>query len=122
MTRKYLVLGAFSAGLAVALGAFAAHALKARLDPQALATFEVGARYQMYHALALLAVGLLAERRPTRLLWVSGALFVTGTLLFSGSLYMLSLSVVAGFGENTPFGGVALLAGWITLAAATWER
>jgi uncharacterized membrane protein YgdD (TMEM256/DUF423 family) len=122
MTRKYLVLGAFSAGLAVALGAFAAHALKARLDPQALATFEVGARYQMYHALALLAVGLLAERRPTRLLWVSGALFVTGTLLFSGSLYMLSLSGVRWLGAIAPFGGVALLAGWITLAAATWER
>ena len=122
MTRKYLVLGAFSAGLAVALGAFAAHALKARLDPQALATFEVGARYQMYHALALLAVGLLAERRPTRLLWVSGALFVTGTLLFSGSLYMLSLSGVRWLGAITPLGGVALLAGWITLAAATWER
>ena len=122
MTRKYLVLGAFSAGLAVALGAFAAHALKARLDPQALATFEVGARYQMYHALALLAVGLLAERRPTRLLWVSGALFVTGTLLFSGSLYMLSLSGVRWLGAIAPFGGVALLAGWIPLAAATWER
>ena len=122
MTRKYLVLGAFSAGLAVALGAFAAHALKARLDPQALATFEVGARYQMSHALALLAVGLLAERRPTRLLWVSGALFVTGTLLFSGSLYMLSLSGVRWLGAIAPFGGVALLAGWITLAAATWER
>lgn len=118
MTRKYLALGALSAGLAVALGAFAAHALKARLDPQALAVFEVGARYQMYHALALLAVGLLAERRPTRLLGVSGALFLAGTLLFSGSLYGLALSGVRWLGAITPFGGMALLAGWGCFAAA----
>ncbi len=122
MARKFLALGALSGGIAVALGAFAAHALKGRLDPQQLATFEVGARYQMYHALALLAVGLLSERRPGGLLRVSGMLFVTGTLLFSGSLYMLSLSGVRWLGAITPLGGVALLAGWITLAAATWER
>lgn len=118
MTRRHLTLGAISAGLAVALGAFAAHALKNRLDPQALATFEVGVRYQMYHALALLAVGLLAERRPSRLLVWSGALFLAGTLLFSGSLYALSLSGVRWLGAITPFGGVAFLAGWGCLAAA----
>ncbi len=106
MTRRYLASGALSAGLSVALGAFAAHALKGRLDPQALAVFEVGARYQMYHALALVAVGLLAERRPGRLLAWSGALFLAGTLLFSGSLYALSLSGARWLGAITPFGGV----------------
>lgn len=118
MSRNYLALGAISAGLAVALGAFAAHALKVRLDPQALATFEVGARYQMYHALALVAVGVLAERRATRLLTVSGALFLVGMLLFSGSLYALALSGVTWLGAITPFGGVAFLSGWGCLAAA----
>jgi uncharacterized membrane protein YgdD (TMEM256/DUF423 family) len=121
MTRRYLALGALSAGLAVALGAFAAHALKTRLDPAALAIFEVGVRYQMYHALALLAVGLLAERRPGResslLVW-SGALFLGGTLLFSGSLYGLALFGIRWLGAITPAGGVAFLAGWGCLAVA----
>lgn len=118
MSRNYLAFGAISAGLAVALGAFAAHALKMRLDPQALATFEVAVRYQMYHALALVAVGLLAERHESRLLGVSGALFVAGTVLFSGSLYALSLSGVTWLGAITPFGGVAFLSGWGCLLTA----
>ena len=118
MTRRYLTLGAISAGLAVALGAFGAHALKNRLDSQALATFEVGVRYQMYRALAVLAVGLLAVRRESRTLGASGALFVAGTVLFSGSLYALSLSGVTWLGAITPFGGVAFLSGWGCLLAA----
>ncbi len=118
MSRNYLAFGAISAGLAVALGAFAAHALKMRLDPQALATFEVAVRYQMYHALALVAVGLLAERRESRLLGASGALFVAGTVFFSGSLYALSLSGVTWLGAITPFGGVAFLSGWGCLLTA----
>ncbi len=108
--------------IAVALGAFAAHTLKARLEPPLLAAFEVGARYQMYHALALVAVGLLAERRPSRLLAASGALFLAGTVLFSGSLYALSLTGTPWLGAITPFGGVALLSGWLCLAAAAWKR
>lgn len=118
MTRRYLSLGAISGGLAVALGAFGAHALKNRLDPQALATFEVGVRYQMYHALALLAVGLLAARRESRVLGASGVLFVAGTVLFSGSLYALSLSGATWLGAITPFGGVAFLSAWGCLLAA----
>ena len=118
MSRNHLAFGAISAGLAVALGAFAAHALKMRLDPQALATFEVAVRYQMYHALALVAVGLLAERRESRLLGASGTLFIAGTVLFSGSLYALSLSGVTWLGAITPFGGVAFLSGWGCLLAA----
>ena len=122
MSRRFLALGALSAGLAVALGAFAAHALKARLEAQLLAAFEVGARYQMYHALALVAVGLLAERRTSRLLGASGGLFLAGTVLFSGSLYALSLTGIRGLGAITPFGGVAFLAGWLCLAAAALKR
>lgn len=122
MSRRFLALGALSAGIAVALGAFAAHALKARLEAQLLAAFEVGARYQMYHALALVAVGLLAERRSSRLLGASGALFLAGTVLFSGSLYALSLTGIRGLGAITPFGGLAFLAGWLCLAAAALKR
>lgn len=122
MKRRFLTLGALSGGIAVALGAFAAHALKARLDPQLLVTFETGARYQMYHALALVAVGLLAERAPGRLLAASGAFFVAGTVLFSGSLYALALTGTRGFGAITPFGGVAFLAGWLCLGLAAWRR
>lgn len=125
MNRTYLVLGALSAGLAVALGAFAAHALKMHLLPPALATFEVAVRYHMYHALAVLIVGVLAERwqaRDSGLLFWSGALFLAGTVLFSGSLYALSLSGVSWLGAITPFGGVAFLAGWGCLAAAALRR
>jgi uncharacterized membrane protein YgdD (TMEM256/DUF423 family) len=122
MNRSFLTLGALSGGIAVALGAFAAHALKARLDPQLLVTFETGARYQMYHALALLAVGLLARRASSRLLAASGAFFVAGTVLFSGSLYALVLTGARGLGAITPFGGVAFLAGWLCLGLAAWRR
>lgn len=122
MNRRFLALGALSGGIAVALGAFAAHALKSRLDPQMLVTFETGARYQMYHALALLAVGLLAERNSDRLLTASGVLLLAGTVLFSGSLYALALTGMRGLGAITPFGGVAFLAGWLCLALAAWRR
>ena len=122
MSRRLLALGALSALFAVALGAFAAHALKARLEAPMLAIFETGARYQMYHALALLAVGLLAERRPSRLLAASGGFFFIGTLLFSGSLYALALTGVRGLGSITPFGGVAFIAGWLCFAVAAVKR
>ena len=122
MHRKFIALGALSGGIAVALGAFAAHALKGRLDAQLLVTFETGARYQMYHALALLAAGLFAERVPSRLVAASGVLFLAGTLLFSGSLYALALTGVRGLGAVTPFGGVAFLAGWLCLGLAAGRR
>ncbi len=118
MSRNYLALGAISAGHGVVLGAFAAHALKTRIEPQALAIFEVAVRYQMYHALALVAIGMLSARHPDRRLDWSGALFVAGTVLFSGSLYLLSLTGVKWLGAITPFGGVAFLAGWGCLTAA----
>ena len=121
MDRLFFALGAFSAGLAVALGAFGAHALKARLAPDMLAVFETGVRYQMAHALALLAVAWACTRWPVATVTASGWLFVAGTLLFSGSLYVLSLSGIRWLGAITPLGGVAWLAGWVCLAWGVWK-
>lgn len=122
MDRTFLALGAVSAALSVAAGAFGAHALKARLSPDLLAAFETGARYQMFHALGLLAVAFAASRSPGPLAAWAGWLFVAGTLLFSGSLYALALTGLRFLGAVTPFGGVAFLAGWIALAAAAIRR
>ena len=116
--RLFFSLGAVSGLVAVAAGAFGAHALRARLDPSALAVFETGARYQMYHALALIAVAWAAARWPGPWPGRAGWLFVAGTLLFSGSLYALALSGIRALGAVTPFGGVAFLAGWLCLALA----
>ncbi len=103
-------------------GAFGAHALRARLDPALLQVFETAARYQLFHGLALVATGLVAERRAGRLVAAAAVCFVAGTLLFSGSLYALALSGTRAWGAVTPFGGLALIAGWLCLAAATWSR
>jgi uncharacterized membrane protein YgdD (TMEM256/DUF423 family) len=121
MDRLFFSLGALSAFIAVALGAFAAHGLKTRLDAAMLATFETGVRYHMYHALALLAVGWAATRWPGAAVNASGWLFFAGTVLFSGSLYALSLTGVRWLGAITPFGGLAFLAGWACLAWAAWK-
>ncbi|HKT60885.1 MAG TPA: DUF423 domain-containing protein [Gemmatimonadales bacterium] len=118
MDRLFVILGAASAFVAVAAGAFGAHGLRARLTPDLLAVFETAARYQMYHALALLAVAWVASRWPGPLPQWSGWLFVAGTVLFSGSLYALALSGVRWLGAITPLGGAAFLAGWICLALA----
>jgi uncharacterized membrane protein YgdD (TMEM256/DUF423 family) len=121
MDRLFFAIGSLSGFLGVALGAFGAHALKGRLDAQMLAAFEVGVRYQMYHALALLAVGWACTRWLGAVAIASGWLFVAGTVLFSGSLYALSLSGVRWLGAITPLGGLALLAGWLCLGWAAWR-
>jgi uncharacterized membrane protein YgdD (TMEM256/DUF423 family) len=118
MDRFFFSLGAVSAFVAVAAGAFGAHALRARLSPELLAVFETGARYQMYHALGLIAAAWAAARWPGALPQAAGWLFLAGTVLFSGSLYALALSGVRWLGAITPLGGVAFLAGWICLALA----
>ena|SRR5688572_15610570 len=118
MERLFFRLGAFSGLLAVAAGAFGAHAVRAKLTPEYLAVFETGARYQMYHALALLAVAWTLARRPGTLPVWAGWLFVVGTVLFSGSLYILALTGVRWWGAVTPLGGVAFLAGWLCLVFA----
>jgi uncharacterized membrane protein YgdD (TMEM256/DUF423 family) len=121
MDRLFLVLGSLSALIGVAAGAFGAHALRARLSPEMLATFEVGVRYHMYHALALLAVAWASARWPGGGVTWAGWLFVAGTVVFSGSLYLLSLTGQRGFGAVTPLGGAAFLAGWLTLAWSAWR-
>jgi len=116
--RLFFCLGAISAFLAVAAGAFGAHALRARLAPDLLAVFETAARYQMYHALGLVAAAWAVARWPGALPRWAGWLFVAGTVLFSGSLYGLALSGARWLGAITPLGGAAFLAGWICLAMA----
>ena len=119
--RLFFVLGSIVGGLAVVFGAFGAHRLQTILNAADLATFEVGVRYQMYHALALLAVAWACTRWPGATVTASGWLFVAGTVLFSGSLYALSLSGVRWLGAITPFGGLAFLAGWMCLGWAAWR-
>jgi uncharacterized membrane protein YgdD (TMEM256/DUF423 family) len=118
MDRLFLALGAVSAFVSVAAGAFGAHALRERLAPDLLVVFETGARYQMYHALGLVAVAWGAQRWPGAATTAAGWLLVAGTLLFSGSLYALALSGLRALGAVTPFGGLAFLAGWACLAWA----
>lgn len=123
MIRLYLISGAVLAGLAVAAGAFASHALKARLDDRALSIFETGARYQMYHALGLILISLLLGRAELgqSYLTASGSAFLIGIALFSGSLYALSLTGVKWLGAIAPLGGAAFLIGWICIAIAAWN-
>jgi uncharacterized membrane protein YgdD (TMEM256/DUF423 family) len=116
MERVFFSLGAFSAMLSVAAGAFGAHALRSRLGPESLAVFETAARYQMFHALGLLAAAWAESRWPGAWPSRSGWLFVVGTVLFSGSLYALALSGARWLGAITPLGGVAFLLGWLCLA------
>lgn len=130
MTRSrnvWIALAAANAVIAVAGGAFGAHALRERLPEAALHSFEVGVRYQMYHALALLAVGVILERRTDRLVRAAAILFLLGIPLFSGSLYGLSLSRLGELNVNwlgpiTPIGGACFMAGWILLLIAGMRK
>jgi uncharacterized membrane protein YgdD (TMEM256/DUF423 family) len=122
VSSLFFVLGALFAFVAVAGGAFGAHSLKAILAPDLLAVFETGIRYQMYHALALLAVGWAAHQYPQASFHISGWLFVAGIVLFSGSLYVLALSGVRWLGAITPLGGVCFLAGWGVFAWQAWQQ
>ncbi len=121
MLRGFLMLAAFFGFTGVALGAFAAHGLKNRLTPEYLAIFHTGVTYQLVHTLALLGVALLATQIPGRLMTWAGASFAIGILLFSGSLYVLTLTGVSKLGIITPFGGLAFLVGWFCLGLAAWR-
>jgi len=117
--KIFLVLGAAAALAAVLLGAFGAHALKARLDADALALWRTAVEYHFWHALGLLAIGLVAAQMPgSALLKASGWVMLAGIVLFSGSLYLLALTGARALGAATPLGGVAFLAAWALLAAA----
>jgi uncharacterized membrane protein YgdD (TMEM256/DUF423 family) len=117
----FAVLATLSGCLAVALGAFGAHALKARLDPDLLAIFETGVRYQFYHVIGLLAAAWAIHLGGQTAARAAGWLFVAGTIVFSGTLYVLALSGARWLGAITPIGGVAFIAGWLSLAWAFWQ-
>lgn len=117
---NFLLAGAIFGFVGVALGAFGAHGLRDRLAPQMLAVFEIGVRYQMYHAFALLFVGLAIQTGwPSRWLRIAGWCFAAGIVIFSGSLYALALTGTTTFGAITPIGGLAFLSGWILLGVAS---
>lgn len=116
MKSTWFAVGAIAAAIGVILGAFGAHALKTSVTEELLAVFEVGVRYQMYHALGLLAVGWAAGRWPGRLPDVSGWLFTLGIFLFSGSLYLMTFTGARWLGAITPVGGICFILGWIALA------
>jgi uncharacterized membrane protein YgdD (TMEM256/DUF423 family) len=118
MDKTFLLIGAIAGFLAVGLGAFGAHALRARLSPEMLAVFETGVRYHMYHALAIIATALVMSRMSGFLVVWAGWLFIAGIVLFSGSLYLLAFTGVTVLGAITPLGGLAFLAGWACLALA----
>ncbi|MDO7903621.1 DUF423 domain-containing protein [Pseudomonas sp. K1(2024)] len=121
MLRSFLMLAAFFGFTGVALGAFAAHGLKNRLSADYLAIFHTGVSYQLVHALAILAVAMLSVHLPGRLIGWAGGLFAVGIMLFSGSLYALTLSGVSKIGIITPIGGVCFLAGWACLGLTAWR-
>lgn len=121
MVRSFLMLAAFFGFTGVALGAFAAHALKNRLSPEYLAIFHTGVLYQLIHALAILGVAVLAAQLPGRLMTWAGFSFALGIVLFSGSLYLLTLTGISKLGVITPFGGLAFLVGWALLGLTAWR-
>jgi uncharacterized membrane protein YgdD (TMEM256/DUF423 family) len=117
--KLFLAFGSLAAGLGVALGAFGAHALKAKLSAEMLTVYQTGVQYQVWHALGLIAVGILTFHLPTSgPLRLAGWLMLAGIVLFSGSLYVLAISGVRWLGAVTPFGGAAFIAAWISLAFA----
>ena len=121
MHRTFLKIGAAMGGISVLLGAFGAHQLKEYLNPEVMATFQTGVTYQFYHSIAILLAGVLHKRYPNDWIVWAGRLFITGTILFSGSLYLLTLlkSIkdvgLQGFGLLTPLGGLLLVGGWLGL-------
>ena len=121
LSQRFLVLGSILAGSGVAAGAFGAHALKEILDAPMLQVFDTATRYVMYHAFGLCIVSWAIDRYPGQGLAKSGWLFIIGILLFSGSLYVVSLAGIRWMGAVTPIGGLAFLAGWILLGWGVWR-
>lgn len=122
MQRLFLGFAAISGFLSVCLGAFAAHGLKHRIAAESLAIWQTGVQYQMYHALALLAIGLLYQTQASKALKLSGLAFILGSFLFSGSLYALALGAPKALGVITPLGGLSFLVGWASLAVHALRR
>ena len=127
MHSVFVMTGTFLAGLAVILGAFGAHGLKKIVPPETVTTFQTGVQYQMYHALALIFVGMLFEKADSGIMKWAGICFIIGILLFSGSLYLLTLLKakntvgLSGIGIITPFGGLFYVAGWLMMFIGVWR-
>jgi uncharacterized membrane protein YgdD (TMEM256/DUF423 family) len=121
-SRASILVAAMLGALAVALGAFGAHALRGMLDERALATWRTAVDYQFWHALALLGCGILAQSRASGALRVATYAFTAGSALFCGSLYALALDAPRSIGILTPFGGGALITGWIALGIHAWRK
>lgn len=122
MVKFFILISSSLAFLAVAAGAFGSHILKKMLSPELLSIFETGVKYHMYHALALFLVAILIRNENARLLTTSGWLFIAGTVIFSGSLYILSISGIKWWGAITPLGGISFLAGWVCLIAYALQK
>ena len=122
MQRFFVSFAALSGFLSICLGAFAAHGLKHQIAAESLAIWQTGVQYQMYHALALLAVGLLYQTQASKALKLSGLAFILGSFLFSGSLYALALGAPKALGVITPVGGLSFLVGWAALVIHTLRR
>lgn len=122
MDRLFFIAGSLMGLVAVSLGAIGAHMLKGHLDADELRIFDVGVRYQMYHAFALFAVAWAYSKWPSTGMKISGWLLITGTILFSGSLYAYSLSGIHWLVYITPFGGITLVTGWLGMAWSVWKR
>ncbi|MGF1715654.1 DUF423 domain-containing protein [Photobacterium chitinilyticum] len=116
-----LLFATLSGAIAVALGAFAAHGLKAQLAPYLLDVFKTGVQYQAWHSLALLGCGIWARIMPTKAVLYAALFFAVGILLFSGSLYALALTGIKWFGPVTPMGGICFIIGWVALAVSAWR-
>lgn len=128
MHRRFVTIGASLGAIAVAFGAFGAHGLKRIVDAETVQTFQTGVQYQMYHSLALLVTGLLYEKCSQKMTRIAGILFITGIILFSGSLYLLTAGRAGGSnsldkaGLITPLGGISFIAGWVFLILATMKN
>ena len=117
--RHFISLGSFSAALAVLSGAFGAHALKSKIPPEALAIFQTGVQYHLYHSLGLILVGIICRvGKPSTAMSFSGWMMLIGIILFSGSLYILSITGIRSIGMITPIGGILFIISWILLAIA----
>lgn len=121
MSQRWFVIGSIAGAVGVGLGAFGAHGLKARVGPELVEVWETAARYHLIHALAILAAGWACERWPGGAAAASGWLFLAGIVLFSGSLYALTLTGIRALGAITPIGGLCFIAGWLALAVAAWR-
>ena len=114
--KSFVIIGAALSAIGVAFGAFGSHSLKAKINPEQLIVYDIATRYLMYHALGILALGILAYNVPDSVVKIPGVIMLIGIFLFSGSLYLISLKGLTNLGIITPFGGIAFIASWILLA------